>query len=125
MLRVAARIAVSRALSSVSRQTILAPLKVNAPAVPVRFFSPTPTAIQEVADRVFYILSLFDKIDQEKLSLDCRFDKDLGLDSLDTTEIAMAVEDEFHLEIPVETMDLLLTPRELIDHLCDNFDINH
>jgi len=32
----------------------------------------------------------------------------LGLDSLDTTEIAMAVEDEFNLEIPVETMDLLL-----------------
>ena len=30
------------------------------------------------------------------------------MDSLDTTEIAMAVEDEFHLEIPVETMDLLL-----------------
>ena len=50
-------------------------IKVNAPAVPVRFFSPTPTAIQEVADRIFYILSLFDKIDQEKLSLDCRFDK--------------------------------------------------
>ena len=34
--------------------------------------------------------------------------QDLGLDSLDTTEIAMAVEDEFNLEIPVETMDLLL-----------------
>ena len=30
------------------------------------------------------------------------------MDSLDTTEIAMAVEDEFNLEIPVETMDLLL-----------------
>ena len=50
-------------------------IQVNAPAVPVRFFSPTPTAIQEVADRIFYILSLFDKIDQEKLALDCRFDK--------------------------------------------------
>ena len=42
---------------------------------PVRFFSPNPTEVQEVADRVFYVLTLFDKIDQEKLSLDCRFDK--------------------------------------------------
>ena len=54
---------------------LLPKIQVNVPAVPVRFFSPTPTAIQEVADRIFYILSLFDKIDQEKLSLDCRFDK--------------------------------------------------
>lgn len=38
---------------------------------------------KEVSDRVFYCLSCFDKIDTEKLSLDSRFDKDLGLDSLD------------------------------------------
>ena len=41
----------------------------------VRFMSPNPVTIQEVADRVNYVLSTFDKIDTEKLNLDCRFDK--------------------------------------------------
>ena len=37
--------------------------------------SPAPASVNEVADRVFYVLSTFDKIDTEKLALDCRFDK--------------------------------------------------
>ena len=41
----------------------------------VRYMSPNPVTIQEVADRVNYVLSTFDKIDTEKLNLDCRFDK--------------------------------------------------
>merc|ERR1712189_122322 len=65
------------------------------------------------------VLSTFDKIDTEKLNLDCRFDKDLGLDSLDATEIALNIEREFGMEITVEQMDLLLTPREVIDFICD------
>jgi NADH dehydrogenase (ubiquinone) 1 alpha/beta subcomplex 1, acyl-carrier protein len=31
---------------------------------------------------------------------DAHFEKDLGLDSLDTVEVVMAIEEEFKLEIP-------------------------
>ena len=42
---------------------------------------------------------------------------------LDTTEINIMLEDEFLVEITVEQADYLLTPRELIDFLCDRMDI--
>lgn len=34
--------------------------------------------------------------------------KDLGLDSLDTVEIVMALEDEFHIEIPDSEFEKIL-----------------
>lgn len=85
-------------------------IQVNAPAVPVRFFSPTPTAIQEVADRIFYILSLFDKIDQEKLSLDCRFDK-VYIIPLYTQAYAIAFQNTapFESEVLIISYNLFLT----------------
>merc|ERR1712228_875099 len=114
----------ARALSTAGRApALLQPARIAIPAV--RFVSPTAKTIQEVSDRVFYVLSTFDKIDTNKLSLDCRFDKDLGLDSLDTTEICIHLEDEFLIEITVEQADYLLTPREMIDFLCDRLDIIH
>merc|ERR1712050_579342 len=111
-----------RSLSTATRSAaLLQPARLTAPSV--RFVSPAPKTIQEVSDIVFYVLSTFDKIDTDKLSLDVRFDKDLGLDSLDTTEICMHGEDEFLIEITVEQADYLLTPREMIDFLCDRMDI--
>merc|ERR1712189_3785 len=115
-----------RALTMVvGRRAMLAPVVQGNMINSVRYMSPNPVTIQEVADRVNYVLSTFDKIDTEKLNLDCRFDKDLGLDSLDATEIALNIEREFGMEITVEQMDLLLTPREVIDFICDVFDVNH
>ena len=70
-----------RSLSTATRSAaLLQPARMTQPSV--RFVSPAPKTIQEVSDRVFYVLSTFDKIDTDKLSLDVRFDKDLGLDSL-------------------------------------------
>ena len=89
---------------------LLPKIQVNVPAVPVRFFSPTPTAIQEVADRIFYILSLFDKIDQEKLSLDCRFDK-VYIIPLYTQAYAIAFQNTapFESEVLIISYNLFLT----------------
>merc|ERR1712139_267637 len=114
-----------RSLSAPRNRLLLRPNKL-AVVSSVRF-NPTfyPESIQEAADRVFYILMLFDKIDQSKLHQDVRFDKDLGLDSLDMVEVCVALENEFNCEITVETMDLLLTPREIIDFLADLFSLNH
>ncbi|CAI5792460.1 Acyl carrier protein [Podarcis lilfordi] len=54
-----------------------------------------PLTLDNIKDRVLYVLKLYDKIDPEKLSVTSHFMKDLGLDSLDQVEIIMAMEDEF------------------------------
>ncbi|KAL6557321.1 Acyl carrier protein 1, mitochondrial [Orobanche minor] len=60
---------------------------------------------QEVVDRVLNVVKSFPKIDPAKVSPDVHFQKDLGLDSLDTVEIVMALEEEFKLEIPDKEAD--------------------
>lgn len=60
---------------------------------------------QEVIDRVLDVVKTFPKVDPSKVTPDVHFQKDLGLDSLDTVEIVMALEEEFKLEIPDKEAD--------------------
>ncbi|KAK6121598.1 hypothetical protein DH2020_044657 [Rehmannia glutinosa] len=60
---------------------------------------------QEVVDRVLDVVKSFPKVDPSKVTPDVHFQKDLGLDSLDTVEIVMALEEEFKLEIPDKEAD--------------------
>ncbi|PIN05420.1 Acyl carrier protein/NADH-ubiquinone oxidoreductase, NDUFAB1/SDAP subunit [Handroanthus impetiginosus] len=60
---------------------------------------------QEVIDRVLDVVKSFPKVDPSKVTPDVHFQKDLGLDSLDTVEIVMALEEEFKLEIPDKEAD--------------------
>ena len=53
------------------------------------------------------VLNLFDKIDNEKLTPESHFIKDLGLDSLDHVEIIIAMEDEFGFQIPDDHGEIL------------------
>lgn len=84
----------------------------------------------EVVDRLLDVLKCHPKVDPSKvqpaaarihaaavairtLTLACcwqvspeaHFEKDLGLDSLDTVEVVMAIEEEFKLEIPDQEAD--------------------
>uniref|UniRef100_A0ACD5UMW6 Uncharacterized protein n=1 Tax=Avena sativa TaxID=4498 RepID=A0ACD5UMW6_AVESA len=54
----------------------------------------------EVVDRVLVVLKSHPKVDPSKVTPEAHFEKDLGLDSLDTVEVMMAIEEEFKLEIP-------------------------
>ena len=76
-----------------------------------------------IESRVLLVLRLFDKIDPNKLTLDSKFNQDLGLDSLDIVEITAALEDEFWAEIPDVDSDHFLTPRHIIQYLCDKYDV--
>ncbi|KAK4414323.1 Acyl carrier protein 1, mitochondrial [Sesamum alatum] len=60
---------------------------------------------QEVVERVLDVVKTFPKVDPSKVTPDVHFQKDLGLDSLDTVEIVMALEEEFKLEIPDKEAD--------------------
>ena len=60
-----------------------------------------------LSSRVMLVLNLFDKIDNEKLTPESHFIKDLGLDSLDHVEIIIAMEDEFGFQIPDDHGEIL------------------
>lgn len=54
-------------------------------------------------------------INEEQVRADQVLDRDLGLDSLDTVEIWMAIEDEFGIAIPEEKTDKVKTVGEMIE----------
>jgi acyl carrier protein len=57
----------------------------------------------------------------EEVTLTQELDRDLRLDSLDTFEIVMAIEDEFSIEIPDREAEQVFTDRvtvlNVIDHV--------
>ncbi len=56
-------------------------------------------------------------IDPEEIQLSTNFRDDLGADSLDLYELAMNLEDEYQLEIPVEELQALHTVSDVINYL--------
>ncbi|XP_028267137.1 NADH:ubiquinone oxidoreductase subunit AB1b [Parambassis ranga] len=82
-----------------------------------------PLTLENIKDRVMYVLKLYDKISPEKLQTTSHFMKDLGLDSLDQVEIIMAMEDEFGFEIPDAEAEKLMTPDEIVQYVADKKDV--
>ncbi|KAF3780961.1 Acyl carrier protein 2 [Nymphaea thermarum] len=59
----------------------------------------------EVTDRIISVVKNFQKVDPSKVTPTSHFQNDLGLDSLDSVEIVMALEEEFGFEIPDNEAD--------------------
>ncbi|KAF3578152.1 hypothetical protein DY000_02033323 [Brassica cretica] len=59
----------------------------------------------EVTDRVVSVVKTFQKVEPSKVTPKAHFQNDLGLDSLDTVEVVMALEEEFGFEIPDNEAD--------------------
>lgn len=55
--------------------------------------------------------------DKEKIKPTSRFKEDLNVDSLDTIELIMGLEDAFNLEIDDESAEKMLTVQDVIDYL--------
>ena len=68
--------------------------------------------IKRVFERVAKILASYKDVDASTIDIDASFG-DLGLDSLDTVEIVMSLEDEFGIEI--EMNESLKTVRDLVN----------
>ncbi|XP_033921468.1 acyl carrier protein, mitochondrial [Melopsittacus undulatus] len=88
-----------------------------------RFSELPPLTLDDIKERVLYVLKLYDKIDPDKLTVESHFMKDLGLDSLDQVEIIMAMEDEFGFEIPDGDAEKLMCPQEIVDYIADKKDV--
>ncbi len=54
---------------------------------------------------------------EEEVVPSARFIEDIGCDSLDTVELVMAAEEEFHIEIPDNDAEQLLTVEKAIAYL--------
>ncbi|MCI6174581.1 MAG: acyl carrier protein [Clostridiales bacterium] len=59
-------------------------------------------------------------VDESEIEPDTSFKEDLGADSLDLYELAMNLEDEYSLEIPVEDLEKMVTVGDVIRYLADH-----
>ncbi|KAK9908238.1 hypothetical protein WJX75_004658 [Coccomyxa subellipsoidea] len=67
--------------------------------------------------RVLNVVKNFDKVEPSKVTPMASFQKDLGLDSLDTVEVVMAFEEEFAVEIPDSEADKILSTADAINYI--------
>ncbi|RNA28468.1 acyl carrier mitochondrial isoform X1 [Brachionus plicatilis] len=88
-----------------------------------RSYSHVPYTRDMIEQRVLFVLKMCDKVDVNKLNLKSHFSKDLGLDSLDQVDVVIAMEDEFGFEIPDEDGEFLMTPADIVQYVCDKYDV--
>lgn len=55
--------------------------------------------------------------DKEQIKLTTRFKEDLSIDSLETIELTMGLEDAFGIELPDEDVEKMFTIQDVIDYL--------
>ncbi|CAI5756602.1 unnamed protein product [Candida verbasci] len=83
----------------------------------IRFYVTQPITKDEVITRAFDALKTVATLQESKISLESSFQKDLGLDSLDTVEALVALEEEFDLEIPDKIADEIKTVGEAVNYI--------
>ena len=57
------------------------------------------------------------EIEEDKITMDSSFRKDLGADSLDTYELVYAIEEELGVTIPDEKANEFETVKDAVDYL--------
>ncbi|KAG2204261.1 hypothetical protein INT46_011578 [Mucor plumbeus] len=90
-----------------------------APLMATRFYA---VSASDAQTRVLDVVKGFEKVDPSKVTVDSFFVKDLGLDSLDTVEVVMAIEEEFSVEIPDKDADEIKSVKQAIDYITKNND---
>ena len=74
-------------------------------------------------DKVRHIIADRLGIDPKEIRLEASFMDDLGADSLDTVELAMAFEEEFDMEIPDEDAEKIITVGDAIKYIEEHIDV--
>lgn len=73
--------------------------------------------MSEVADKVKQIIVDQLGVKEDEVSPDASFVEDLGADSLDLTELIMAMEEEFDIEIADDDAQKILKVQDAIDYI--------
>ncbi|CAM1503598.1 Fc.00g011890.m01.CDS01 [Cosmosporella sp. VM-42] len=126
----AARAALRPATMIAARRTVVAPRVASmVPRVQsvmaVRMYSAGGALNkEEVEGRIMSLLQGFDKLtaksqvnDVTNIKPVAHFANDLGLDSLDTVEVVMAIEEEFSIEIPDKDADSIHSVDKAVEYI--------
>lgn len=73
--------------------------------------------MSEVADKVKKIIVEQLGVNEDEVKPDALFVEDLGADSLDLTELIMAMEEEFDIEIADDDAQKILKVQDAIDYI--------
>lgn len=73
--------------------------------------------MSEVADKVKKIIVDQLSVNEDQVKPDASFVEDLGADSLDLTELIMAMEEEFDIEIADDDAQKILKVQDAIDYI--------
>ncbi|KAG0940765.1 hypothetical protein G6F57_014511 [Rhizopus arrhizus] len=105
------RVILSAASKSAQRPLMT---RIAMPAIMSRMYG---SSSESVESRIVNILKGFDKVDPNKVTPQSNFIKDLGLDSLDTVEVVMAIEEEFSVEIPDKEADAIQSVQQAVEYI--------
>ncbi|SMN22708.1 similar to Saccharomyces cerevisiae YKL192C ACP1 Mitochondrial matrix acyl carrier protein, involved in biosynthesis of octanoate, which is a precursor to lipoic acid [Maudiozyma saulgeensis] len=117
VLRTNASLSFKRAIPMASRQY---PTKF---VMPTRLYSESTTKLtpETIQNRVSDVIKAFGNTNAgANITTETSFHKDLGLDSLDTVELLVAIEEEFDIEIPDKVADELKTVGETVKYISSN-----
>lgn len=73
--------------------------------------------MSEIASRVKAIIADKLNVDENEVTENAEFTKDLGADSLDTVELIMEFEKEFGITIPDDKAEGITTVKDAIDYI--------
>ena len=73
--------------------------------------------MNKIAERVKNLVVEQLGVDEDQVTPTASFTDDLGADSLDAVELVMALETEFHIEIPVEDAESLTNIEETVKYI--------
>ncbi|KAL6876851.1 acyl carrier protein [Trichoderma novae-zelandiae] len=111
------------AFAAAAPRAVAAPLRVQS-AMGVRMYSAGGGLNkEEVEGRIMSLLQGFDKVnDAANIKPTAHFANDLGLDSLDTVEVVMAIEEEFSIEIPDKDADSIHSIDKAVEYILNQPD---
>lgn len=72
---------------------------------------------EEIKRRVYGIITDRLNISEDKINPEASFLDDLGADSLELTELVLAVEEEFDIKIPDEEIEQLTTVDRVLNYV--------
>jgi acyl carrier protein len=79
---------------------------------------------QEIFEKVRTILLAKIKLEPDQLTPTANFINDLKIDSFDTLELSMALEDAFKIKISNEVFGKVLTMQQIVDYICQKHEVS-